>query len=281
MPAAGVRAGAENHVLLFAPIWEETALASAPITAARRRVLVFCGATSAVAEAAANRIQGAQKVVMGTSAASAPERFRELVQKLFEAIKGMALQAGREATLLQCVVSTEDTERDSLRGLLGLFKTARLEHPALQLQLVEVDAPTDVERVVARLQSSSTAPELPHLLFQDEKVLVTRWRELTAPAPEAPLWRKGGTYLITGGAGGLGKRFAQTIVEATEQASIVLTGRSPAGMRSGHSWSPCGGPVCAWSTAPVTSPVPRTVRRSSPGCGTPLADSMASSTRRA
>ncbi|WP_225887712.1 SDR family NAD(P)-dependent oxidoreductase [Myxococcus xanthus] len=229
VPAAGVRAGAENHVLLFAPIWEETALASAPITAARRRVLVFCGATSAVAEAAANRIQGAQKVVMGTSAASAPERFRELVQKLFEAIKGMALQAGREATLLQCVVSTEDTERDSLRGLLGLFKTARLEHPALQLQLVEVDAPTDVERVVARLQSSSTAPELPHLLFQDEKVLVTRWRELTAPAPEAPLWRKGGTYLITGGAGGLGKRFAQTIVEATEQASIVLTGRSPAG----------------------------------------------------
>ena len=43
---------------------------------------------------------------------------------------------------------------------------------------------------------------------------------------EATPWRDGGTYLITGGAGGLGLLFAREIASQTRRATVILTGRS-------------------------------------------------------
>jgi polyketide synthase PksN len=39
-------------------------------------------------------------------------------------------------------------------------------------------------------------------------------------------WKDGGVYLITGGAGGLGRIFAQEIAQQTKGARLILTGRS-------------------------------------------------------
>ena len=46
------------------------------------------------------------------------------------------------------------------------------------------------------------------------------------PRQPQPCFKDGGVYLITGGAGGLGRVFAKEIARTTTGAVVVLTGRS-------------------------------------------------------
>src|SRR5690606_33468899 len=46
-------------------------------------------------------------------------------------------------------------------------------------------------------------------------------------------FRAGGTYLITGGLGGLGRVFAREILETVPDARVILTGRSEPDARTG------------------------------------------------
>src|SRR5262249_52553160 len=54
---------------------------------------------------------------------------------------------------------------------------------------------------------------------------VAAWQEipLSAESP-APPWKDGGVYLITGGAGGLGRIFAGEIAACAKEVTIILVG---------------------------------------------------------
>lgn len=56
---------------------------------------------------------------------------------------------------------------------------------------------------------------------------VLAWQELPAPEQPALPWKEGGTYVITGGLGGLGLIFARDVLRSVRSATVHLTGRSP------------------------------------------------------
>jgi acyl transferase domain-containing protein/acyl carrier protein len=143
-------------------------------------------------------------------------RYHSLAGQLFLHVKEILEGNPRQDILLQVVVPGP-----LHAGLAGLLRTAHLENPKLTAQLIELAGP--VAHIDAEASAYAVAPEVRYV---DGKRLLPVWQSL-AEKPTGTPWRAGGTYLITGGTGGLGLLFAREIAEREPTASIVLTGRSP------------------------------------------------------
>ncbi|MGK4008526.1 amino acid adenylation domain-containing protein [Sorangium sp. So ce1036] len=106
--------------------------------------------------------------------------------------------------------------------LWGLARSARLEHPELDLRLVDLSSGTPAAGALARALSLDEEPEV---AVRGERLLVPRLLR-AAPAPRAPE-RPGpreGTYLVTGGLGLLGRHTARWLAEQGA-SHLVLTSR--------------------------------------------------------
>ncbi len=103
-------------------------------------------------------------------------------------------------------------------AVTGYAKSLRQEQPWLRLKTVGVDStPVDL---LAEL--SDDRSEIRYLAAQRQ---MRTLEELSArPAIETPL-RRGGVYMVTGGAGGLGRIFAEHLVQKYD-ARLALVGRS-------------------------------------------------------
>jgi polyketide synthase PksN len=103
----------------------------------------------------------------------------------------------------------------------GYGKSLRQEHPKLLLKTVGIS-----ELEAADLVLELSDPEFEVRYNGDNRREVRKLEEWVMPAPvtESGL-RSGGVYLLTGGAGGLGKIFAKYLLE-TFNARLVLAGRS-------------------------------------------------------
>ncbi|MGY0063720.1 SDR family NAD(P)-dependent oxidoreductase [Streptomyces sp. LZ34] len=125
---------------------------------------------------------------------------------------------------------TDDLERCALESWLGFERSVGLVVPGTSLTVLCLDGTTP------------HAPELPDVLAGELRAeepvgalhtggrrYVQRVRPATLQpsSPEPDPLRHGGTYLITGGAGGLGTVFATWLARAY-QARLVLLGRRPA-----------------------------------------------------
>ncbi|HXB57697.1 MAG TPA: SDR family NAD(P)-dependent oxidoreductase [Vicinamibacteria bacterium] len=115
--------------------------------------------------------------------------------------------------------------------VLGPCKVIPQEMTQVSCQSIDVDLPTPGSAQAVRLADRIVA-EL--LTGQPEPVVAYRgphrWVQSAEPTPLAPpngvsRLRKGGTYLITGGLGGIGLVFAQHLAE-NWKARLALTGRS-------------------------------------------------------
>ncbi|OMF27826.1 SDR family NAD(P)-dependent oxidoreductase [Paenibacillus sp. FSL H8-0259] len=78
-----------------------------------------------------------------------------------------------------------------------------------------------LEQIGAELRSSSVR----NVLYVEGKRNVCTVRRATDHVCVQPVWKKGGTYLITGGCGGLGYLFAEHAAR-THGVQLILTGRS-------------------------------------------------------
>ena len=107
---------------------------------------------------------------------------------------------------------------------LGICRVLPLEQPGLSCRLIDIDADADAELVDELLSAG------------DEAIVAwragRRWAEsfaplpLPAPAGPPPVLRPGGTYLVTGGLGGMGLALARALHQACG-ARLVLVGRTP------------------------------------------------------
>ncbi|KAF6610832.1 KR domain-containing protein, partial [Paenibacillus sp. EKM208P] len=81
--------------------------------------------------------------------------------------------------------------------------------------------------VIEKLKENSQYPKDKRIRYEDGKRLVLGWNEMkpTETMGRVP-WKDRGTYLITGGAGGLGLIFAEDIAQRVREATLVLVGRS-------------------------------------------------------
>ncbi|MEV6613189.1 SDR family NAD(P)-dependent oxidoreductase [Streptomyces sp. NPDC051051] len=103
-------------------------------------------------------------------------------------------------------------------AVAGMARTIRLEQPRLAVTVVECAGDPDPRAVLAELSAPGET-----WVRHDGGRFVRRYRD-AAPGGTRPL-RPGGVYLITGGAGGLGRALAASLT--AQGATVVLAGRTP------------------------------------------------------
>ncbi len=146
--------------------------------------------------------------------------------QVFEEIKKILQSKIRGNALVQLLIPQN---RPWLSGLSGLLKTAHLENPKFYGQLIAIDEQEDAKDIAEKLLSNSKDPSSVEIRYDNGKREAVQWEEETPEKnvhyPPLP-WKDKGVYLITGGAGGLGKAFAKEIMTQSKQATVVLMGRS-------------------------------------------------------
>ncbi|QLJ03665.1 SDR family NAD(P)-dependent oxidoreductase [Streptomyces sp. NEAU-sy36] len=161
--------------------------------------------------------------------------YGEVVRRVFTLLREVLLGGVRRPVLVQVVlvgaVGT-DSERERLAclgGVAGLLKSARQENPFLRAQYVECLDGVPVSVVAGRLEHEAALDTEPEVRYRDGRRLVARSarKALADVGSGASPWEEGGVYLITGGAGGLGRIVAAEIAASVGHATVVLTGRSP------------------------------------------------------
>ena len=110
---------------------------------------------------------------------------------------------------------------DPVAAAVAAFaKSVGREHPDLRVRVIDADPGVDATDL---LRVPSDASEI---AWRSGEAWTRALGETTLPEAASP-WRKGGVYLIAGGAGGIGLALATHLVQSA-QARVVLLGRRPA-----------------------------------------------------
>ncbi|MFD8519916.1 SDR family NAD(P)-dependent oxidoreductase [Streptomyces capillispiralis] len=231
-------AGATHDVTLFRPVWREADIpADATAPAYTARLVLACGFTDRIDElrrlAPEVTFLEPPEQVSAARTATTPvaDAVAEHAVELLRAVRGLLAGKPTRPVLLQVLTHAEG-EQALHQALSGLLRTARLENPALVGQLVAVPADASAAYLAETLEAESRRTGDRRISHGDGTRKVLRWEALdeTAAPGTAPVpWRAGGVYLITGGAGGLGRIFAGDIARRAPGAVLCLTGRSPLG----------------------------------------------------
>ncbi|WP_217189123.1 SDR family NAD(P)-dependent oxidoreductase [Streptomyces buecherae] len=146
-------------------------------------------------------------------------------------LRVVAEEAGRDGRAPRRVVLggafADGEERGALEAWWGFERSIGLVVPGTSLTVLGLDEATgDSAEMPSALAAELAAAEATGALRTGGRRLVQRVRP-AALRPGPDTLRTGGTYLITGGAGGLGAIFG-TWLARTYQARLVLVGRRPA-----------------------------------------------------
>lgn len=146
---------------------------------------------------------------------------------VLQAIAASGLPVGR---VLQAGEFRDGTERAYLESWLGFERSLGRVLPGVEFAAVLEDSRDSGDRTApgtwfTRLWEELSAERSVSTLHHGGVRHVSRVRP-SSLAPSGDLLRQGGTYLITGGTGGLGLLFAEHLAR-TRSARMVLTGRSP------------------------------------------------------
>nr|ADH04660.1 TugD [Chondromyces crocatus] len=106
--------------------------------------------------------------------------------------------------------------------LWGLARSARLEHPDIDLRLVDLSPDHDDPRALAQALARDDEPEV---VLRGERLLAPRLLHAApVPASRDRVLRSDGTYLVTGGLGMLGRHIARWLAEQGA-SHLLLTSR--------------------------------------------------------
>ncbi|WP_444996461.1 SDR family NAD(P)-dependent oxidoreductase [Aliikangiella sp. IMCC44359] len=151
---------------------------------------------------------------------------------LFDIVKNNLLEqtksiSSKEKLLLQVVVPNSG-EAKLLIALSGLLRTAQLESPKLVAQIIAVSNELLVDELAQHMKVCAQYPQQQVFRVNQKKLEVCTYQvidNIKEKAEEIP-FKEGGTYLITGGLGGLGKILTSQVAQSLQSANIILTGRS-------------------------------------------------------
>ncbi|WP_108484034.1 type I polyketide synthase [Oceaniglobus ichthyenteri] len=120
-------------------------------------------------------------------------------------------------------------EKSMVSGPLGVIPR---ELPGLTTAHIDIELPRrpktqDIETISQNLLEDLLAePENTTAAWRDNKRFAPSIRPVKLPQPDSEAFRDGGTYLITGGFGGIGLTVAADLIKR-HQANIVLLSRTP------------------------------------------------------
>ncbi len=108
---------------------------------------------------------------------------------------------------------------------IGFERTATVIMQGLRLRYIMVDEKKDVASWCRILRKEQESPELGSVRYEKGVRRTVQFEEVTVSHSGKSVLKEKGTYLITGGAGGLGQIFARYLIEKYH-ANVILTGRS-------------------------------------------------------
>ncbi|WP_173390841.1 type I polyketide synthase [Actinomadura litoris] len=167
-----------------------------------------------VPEVVVHRVEG------GDPALPLAERVRAVGLDVLRVLREWPDDPRAASARLLVVTRPDDLAHEAVRGLV---RSAQSEHPGRFASLVTGD-PTDAA-VAAALPLVS---EEPRLAVREGRVLVARLTRAPLPEPPERSRLAGGTVLVTGATGGLGRLVAGHLVRAHGVAELVLLSRSGA-----------------------------------------------------
>jgi phthiocerol/phenolphthiocerol synthesis type-I polyketide synthase D len=141
------------------------------------------------------------------------------------------VEAGRSARLLlvtssATAVSPDEAGNPAFAALRGLVRVLAYEHPELKASIVDLDAAASPADSAAQVRAELAAGIADEVAWRRGKRHTLRLGWAGTPAGSgAPVARTDGSYVITGGLGGLGLLLAGWLAERGA-GRIVLNGRS-------------------------------------------------------
>jgi acyl transferase domain-containing protein len=121
-------------------------------------------------------------------------------------------------------VSGGETLDPAKATLHGFIRTLNAEEPALACRLIDIDARVGEEELIAEIGAAAGEEEEVVALRGDRR-WGRREHEFVAAASERRLLRPEGTYVITGGLGGLGLAVAKELAYTGLRPRLILLGR--------------------------------------------------------
>ncbi|AXE29470.1 hypothetical protein DK842_05875 [Chromobacterium phragmitis] len=200
---------------------------------ARREALILdANGDGAVAAELARAMPGVSMRVLPVSAKGAEglalaAAFEAAAVEVLERARGH-LAAGAAKVGAHLLVVAAGWPGDALPlALDGILKTAEQENPGFRGQAFAVKA---IDAAAAReIARAAADPRRRAVWIDGGRRLAAAWSVIEPDAGARPIWRDGACYLITGGAGRIGRILARDIVETAPSARVVLVGRSAPG----------------------------------------------------
>ncbi|WP_190093446.1 SDR family NAD(P)-dependent oxidoreductase [Streptomyces melanogenes] len=219
---------ADAPVTLFRPVWHDRpAPANVESAAPTAQTVLACGFGERLAEL---RRLAPQITFLDppetAGSGGAPEAVTAHAVELLHAVKGILLGRPTAPVLVQALVPA-DGGPYAYEALAGLLKSAHLENPLLLGQVVAVPADAPAADLAEALAEGARTPWDQQVRSEGGRRQVLGWEPVGELPDAGPVvWREGGVYLVTGGAGGLGLILAEEIARRASGAVLCLTGRA-------------------------------------------------------
>ncbi|GAA2489946.1 SDR family NAD(P)-dependent oxidoreductase [Streptomyces longisporus] len=221
-PAGAPEAAPSTELLRCHPVWRA---ADGPATGRKPGHVVLLAGPPELEHALRRQDATIDVRLLRSAATGLADRYADLAGQVLTALRSLVGDPHLPSTLVQLVCSLrgEDT---LLSGLIGMIRSAGLEHPGIVPQLLLVDPAAGPEPTALQILASRERGDDRVVRFRDGVREVLTWQELPSPEHTALPWREGGTYVVTGGLGGLGLIFARDLLRSVRNTSVLLSGRS-------------------------------------------------------
>lgn len=212
------------------PVWSpKSATPEIPLPEGAERLVWTCGVSPMGCSTFAKR-----HFELPAGPANLGPWFMEVSGQIFQAVKE-ALQK-KIPGLFQLVIPARGPE-SCLEAIAGLFRVAHLENPRFFGQVIQVASDVPAFEIPGKLDLDGRCPSDFLIRHAGSQRLVPSWAEVEAASVAAGHpWKEDGIYVITGGAGGLGRIFAREIISRTRNATVILAGRSGVSISQLEAW---------------------------------------------
>lgn len=223
----------EVSQLLLRPEWKESVLKDDASYSYSDHLVVVCEHNDSKFATMAQALEGARCMALpavhsDSAFSTTADRFQQCVELVVQEIQGM-LARSQSGNLLLQVISCNPEDSHIYAGITGLLKTAQLENSRFLGQFIEVEDAM-LPEIIERVRQSARRPYESCIRYQGGRRLISEMVEtgevyVASSAPTLP-WVDSGSYLITGGVGGIGLIVAKDIAQQVETPTLILTGRS-------------------------------------------------------
>ena len=213
-------------LLLSQPLWQVADLhQSQPPATFVKHWVFLCNLPSINSTQITEQLHNSHCQHLQITADNIAQNYQTIVLTVFDAIQNLLKNKLQGNVLIQVVIANQDEAR-LVAGLAGLFKSVQREHATIFGQVISIEANDNTQSLLNKLHDNSLALDDRSIRYRAGQREIVIWQDVPETRETYPVWKNNGVYLITGGTGGLGRLFVEEIVKNTQDAVIILTGRS-------------------------------------------------------